>query len=461
MKKTIILGMSFLAIVMIAAYFFRIKPSTIPQEVANNNYDPIVLYIESGEVSYKKPDQNSFIVATGSVKIPTMTIVETKIGHASVLLPDNSSISLEENTQITVNYAPTKISIFQAFGTTYHRVEKLLAGSTYQVQTPETLAAVRGTKFAVKYDKDTKKTKVSVTEHVVEVSTLNKPSTSTSTNEVKDSRMVNEGEMALVTSNVTATSTITPLKVEISVVKTDSDAEMKATVLKEKTKDVILEDIKKNFKDKGQVRDEIQKQLFKDEDEDGKNDNNTKEDDKKHDSVKTNFEIKSDSMKRDEEKKDRKEIKSEEKRGKEKKEETINEAPKKVALVVEKEKEEEKKESADKQSRTNENNNDNNGSVIQAPQGSAVAKMSEEQYFTKFEPLFITYFYIEDETTFCNIKLSPEEKVNAITSFARNNGYPIGRDLLPFAKALASYCEKKDESLKKTLQSRFDEEYPY
>ena len=79
---------------------------------------------------------------------------------AYIVFSDNSSVSLDENTQIEIrNIQDTKDqysnSIDQIFGRTWSRVENLLGQkSQYELRTPNTLAAVRGTQFICENDSD-------------------------------------------------------------------------------------------------------------------------------------------------------------------------------------------------------------------------------------------------------------------------------------------------------------------
>jgi hypothetical protein len=155
---------------------------------ATNKKTPIAsgssinLYKDSGVVYYKKTTSSEYQILSGlSVELTDGAFVKTEAGRAHVIFPDNSLLSIDENTTIQISYSPTKTSIFQTIGNTYHRVNKLQGNSEYEVKTPGTLAAVRGTKFAVSYFPETKTSKVAVTESRVAVSKLRdgKPATTT------------------------------------------------------------------------------------------------------------------------------------------------------------------------------------------------------------------------------------------------------------------------------------------
>lgn len=131
----------------------------------------IMLYKEAGFVTWKKQNDAEYVrMDVDELALPNNVYVKTADdGRGYVVLPDNSTISLDKNTEILISYTPKKTSIQQLLGQTYHRVEALVAGKEYEVRTPGTLAAVRGTKFGVSYDKKRRKTSVSVTEHKVDI----------------------------------------------------------------------------------------------------------------------------------------------------------------------------------------------------------------------------------------------------------------------------------------------------
>ncbi len=108
------------------------------------------LFKESGEVAYKTNLTDQYQMLTqDALQVAPGTYVKTGKGLAHVILPDNSMMSVSENTEVQVNFAESKTSIIQVIGKTFHRVEKILQGNSYEVETPTTLATVRGTVFGV------------------------------------------------------------------------------------------------------------------------------------------------------------------------------------------------------------------------------------------------------------------------------------------------------------------------
>lgn len=137
----------------------------------NNNKNEAYLFVESGNV-FTKPNKDANYIALSEKKVLVKngSYIKTEVGLAHIVFPSNSVISLGENSELEVKYTKNNISISQFIGDTYSRVEKLVSGDTYEVYTSGTLAAVRGTKFAVRYDSKIKKAKVAVTENTVLVS---------------------------------------------------------------------------------------------------------------------------------------------------------------------------------------------------------------------------------------------------------------------------------------------------
>ena len=263
MYKTIFSVLFIGVLLFVGIFYFKYSQSSQKELEVSKISSNILLYTESGEVTFKTLGSNTFQVASSSPTIiPNQTIVHTKIGKASVLLPDNSTISLDVNTEITVNYSTTKTSIYQTLGTTYHRVQALITGDTYQVQTPGTLAAVRGTQFAVKYDTKTKKTKIAVTENSVQVSTipLGSEITGTTTPPV-ETITLSEGKTVIVDKVEKV-----PEKGEsaMQILDTTKDDDMRVWVEKNKKEDIQLENIKQSTKDSDTLRSEIKRVIYDD-----------------------------------------------------------------------------------------------------------------------------------------------------------------------------------------------------
>lgn len=419
MKRIIPIVILLVAVLSVFVWYYQStkvsKKSDIQNILVDKTEKLILLYPLSGDVSFKIKEDGIFEKATTSPTIiPNQSIVHTDNGKASVLLPDNSSISLDNNTEITVNFSEKNTSIYQSFGATYHRVEKLLSGSSYQVQTAGTLASVRGTKFAVRYDRISKKTKVAVTENKVEVSTVSK--TIGGTPKTEEVIILGTGKTVIVETDVK----ISPEQPSrMSMADTVNDTEMRNWVDEQKKDDDILDNLKKETSQEKDFRTELKRVLFNDtESETPQNiekttatDSIIKEEVKEVTPEKKEEVIKTDTTKTDTI------IKTTD----------ITATPKPVVSTV------------------------------------IVNKMSEEEFFNLFEPLFMKYFYIDDtDDVICSVNAKGAERVRIVTSFAESKGYPFEKpSLLSFAQAIDEYCVKKDNVVKARLQARFDDEYPF
>lgn len=420
MKKIIAL---IVLLIALSATYFYVQHSTSEKYVAESNSATvdekvILLYPESGEVSFRtNMDAEPVLATTSPTIIPNNAIVHTGVGKASVLLPDNSSFSLDENTEITINYTEKKISMYQSFGTTYHRVQKLLTGSSYQVQTAGTLAAVRGTKFVVTYDLKTQKTKVAVTENRVEVSTITKQGGASATPYAEERTVVDAGKMVSVETLAQAS---VGKKSAMHVSETALDPVMKAVVEREKKGDANLDIIKKEAEqkklNKQEIRKEIKRVLFKDE---------------------TVIDVK-------------REIKE----GDTKKTDAVTSVTSSTTIV--------------RDVTVRANASTSAGVTTSGVQVQPIIKavtapiMTEEQFFTVFEAMFIQYFYLDEIDTPCNVKVSPGDRAKIVTDYAISKNHAFTKTTLPsFSDAIDAYCVRKDVNEKIKLQARFDDEYPF
>lgn len=123
----------------------------------------IVSYRESEDSEYEQIQQEQITIASGSY------IKTADQSFARVYFPDNSLVSLDANTEIQLEFAAEDRSIDQLLGKTWHRVQNVLNGGSYEVSTPNAIAAIRGTSFSVSFD-GVDVTDIEVTESNVEVS---------------------------------------------------------------------------------------------------------------------------------------------------------------------------------------------------------------------------------------------------------------------------------------------------
>lgn len=426
MSKTTIAIIILLIISAAGGFYFTKSRNSGQKEIASTvSVKNILLYTESGEVSFKVDGSQTFQKATSSpIIITNKTVVHTDIGRASVLLPDNSMVSLDKNTEVIVSYVEKTTSIFQEFGTTYHRVEKLLSGATYQVQTPGTLAAVRGTKFAVKYDMQTKKSKVAVTENKVQVSTIPKV-VGAEAPPLPETMVVEAGKSVSVE---TVVSVAVGMPSAMQVVDIKEDKEMNVWVENNKVEDIKLEEIKQGAKDSEELRKEIKRVLFDDVTSEDKINDDEKKDTTTSQEIKETESVKVEDIKTTEDNTPKSD------------ETTKTEIKKDVTPTTEIKKV-------------------TPSTVTSTP---VIQKINEEEFFNNFGDKYTKYFYLDDTDSTCLLNVTPGERVRAITSYATASGYPItSTTMLSFAQAIDDYCAQKDSQTKIRLQSRFDDEFPY
>jgi hypothetical protein len=380
----------------------------------------IVLFKESGDVFYKRPGDSDYIqLSATSMEIPNLTSVKTAVGRGSVLLPSNSVISLSENTELSVNFTDNSTSIFQSAGNTYHRVQALLTGKTYEVQTPGTLAAVRGTKFAVAYDKAKSTTKVAVTEHSVSVARIKKsfePNATTTETKLEEVQ-VTEGSSAKITESTTtpATSGGKPTPIDktpkLVVSKIDDDTELKSWVDENKARDPILDKLKSDIPDLKVYREQLENTLKSPIPQTKPITDITKP------VTDTTKPVAQDTTK------------------------PVTDTTKPATVTPTK-------------------------PVVEATP-IVVKKISEEEFFDKFNAVFVKNFYVENDDSICSLTATSDARVKETSDLAISSGYPLpdgsAASLKKFSEDIIYYCKngKGDTKARSALQVRFDEEFPF
>ena len=111
-----------------------------------------LLLIEEGEVFYKETGGGEYALASDEQELDEGTWVKTGTDSKAILvLLDNSVISLDKETEIELAAIPSgddnNTLIKQYLGNVWHRIGQLTGTDSYEVQTPNAIAAVRGTIF--------------------------------------------------------------------------------------------------------------------------------------------------------------------------------------------------------------------------------------------------------------------------------------------------------------------------
>ncbi len=111
------------------------------------------LIIEYGIVQVKHGTGSWTIAENGLLLYQSDSLKTGENTSASVVLFKSSIIRLDSNTEITIQELikelETNVSIYQDSGRTWNTVRKISGIDNYEVQTPTTVASVRGTSFVV------------------------------------------------------------------------------------------------------------------------------------------------------------------------------------------------------------------------------------------------------------------------------------------------------------------------
>ncbi len=120
-------------------YFFVVAPK--PATAA-------ILYVESGNVEVNtgagwEPGQDEMELSQG-------TQVKTTSGEATVVFYEGEIMHLQPNSQVQLDLvSKDKVKVTQLAGETWNKVTKLSGISEYTIETPSTVATVRGTEFMI------------------------------------------------------------------------------------------------------------------------------------------------------------------------------------------------------------------------------------------------------------------------------------------------------------------------
>ncbi|MEM4263518.1 MAG: FecR domain-containing protein [Candidatus Woesearchaeota archaeon] len=127
-----------IAIIAGVAYFKIFKSSTTTA----------FLNIESGTVEVDTG--NGWQLATDQMKLGLNDKIRTGTGKASVVLYESVIISLEPNTEISLkDLSKNSLKVEQPSGQTWNKFTGITGVSALSVETPNTVATVRGTFFGV------------------------------------------------------------------------------------------------------------------------------------------------------------------------------------------------------------------------------------------------------------------------------------------------------------------------
>ncbi len=111
------------------------------------------LIIESGTVEVKSEGEAWTSAENGMYLYSSDSVKTGDNSSASIILFETSIVRLDSNTQVTIEELirkdETSVTIQQDSGRTWNTVYKISGIDNYEVQTPTTVASVRGTAFVV------------------------------------------------------------------------------------------------------------------------------------------------------------------------------------------------------------------------------------------------------------------------------------------------------------------------
>ena len=426
-----------IVLIAVLGYVYSIKQSMQEEKVSSAQ---IVLYKEYGFITWKENEQAEYKrVTEDETNIPNNAYIKTVEGRGYVLLPDNSSIALDTNTEIRVSYEEKGASIMQFLGSTYHRVEALTLGKTYEVATPNTLASVRGTKLSVKYNSRTNESRIDVTEHVVLVRPIQASSTPISVEEGNSATVGEETESGTTTG-----------KLILAVRKTNEVTVKDAWLSENQLIDDAVKDKKGGSDTFKTIIEKLREVKHEEDTKSGKDTNDPS-------STKTETEKNTDRLNRVQKAVERTEKESPK---------TEHETSKEEASITKDEVKVVTPEKITPTAPTKETVSTPTKETTTGTTGDSapriVTKIDEDTFFNKFNDLFVNNFYLDENDSPCNLRVTALDRVRAVTSYADQSGYSLKSNTLPdFANAIDAYCVRKDPSAKLKLQSRFDAEYPF
>jgi len=144
-KKVLLAGAAIVILLIIAVGFWQY------QNVAGDNVEVAYLQVKGGSVEVNQG--SGWASATDGMKLRSSDKVRTGAdGSAAVVLFEGIIASLDPNTEVSVNEVSAgKTTIKLEAGSVWNKFAKVSGVSTYEVETPNAVATVRGTSFGVTY----------------------------------------------------------------------------------------------------------------------------------------------------------------------------------------------------------------------------------------------------------------------------------------------------------------------
>lgn len=162
MGKKILIALIIIVLLLALLSFF------VYSKFFSDNIKIAILRIESGKAEVDTG--NGWKPASNNMELGLNDKIKAVDGITTLTLYESIIIELEPNTEIEIKeLAKEKVSVRQEKGSTWHKFTSVAGIKDYEVETPTTVATVRGTEFGVKYNQKTKETSVLVSEGKVNV----------------------------------------------------------------------------------------------------------------------------------------------------------------------------------------------------------------------------------------------------------------------------------------------------
>jgi len=128
-----------LVLVLIVVGFLIFSPKTVKAQ----------LLINEGSVQVNHG--NGWVNAVDEMKLSTKDKVRTlENSKATIIFFESDVIRLDANTELSLDQiTPKNVKLNQSSGTTWSKINKLAGIQKYEVETPNTVATVRGTAFEI------------------------------------------------------------------------------------------------------------------------------------------------------------------------------------------------------------------------------------------------------------------------------------------------------------------------
>ena len=147
-KKFLFILPVIIILCIIGVIWFALGPGVVKAE------SKAQLIIESGTVQVKHAGESWISAENGMILYQSDSVKTGDNASASLILFESSIIRLDSNTEVTLREiiqqeGETSVKIEQDLGRTWNTVRNISGIDNYEVQTPTTIASVRGTSFGV------------------------------------------------------------------------------------------------------------------------------------------------------------------------------------------------------------------------------------------------------------------------------------------------------------------------